>query len=149
LHNAATSSYRQVELREALRGFTAQAVMSTEYLTIPPNLSLMGLVQNYMLPSGRHYFVVAEEGRLRGIITSDNIKAVPQTNWAITPVSAVMTPADKVASAYPEEEALSIMERMEEYGIGQIPVVKEEKVIGIIVRENLLRFIRLRSELRI
>ena len=149
LHTAATSSYRQVELREALHGFTAQAVMNTDYLTVPPNLSLMGLVQDYMLPTGRHYFVVVEEGRFRGIITSDNIKAVPQTHWAITPVSAVMTPADKVVSAYPEEEAFSIMEQMEEHGISQIPIVKEGRVIGIVVRENLLRFIRLRSELRI
>jgi Zn-dependent protease len=147
LHHFATTGYRQVEIREALRGFTAGAVMGTDYIAISPNLSLKELVQNYVLPTGRHYFVVAEDGRLAGIVSFENIKTVPQTRWDITPVRAVMTPADKVVSARPEEEALSILERMEEYDLNQMPVVKERAVLGIIVRENLLHFIRLRSEL--
>lgn len=149
LQNAAAGSYRQVEMREALRGFTARAVMSSDYPAISPNLSLRELVQGYVLTTGRHYFVVAEEGRLKGVVTLENIKTVPQTQWGITPVKAVMTSADKVFSAHPEEEALSILERMDEHGINETPVVKEGIVLGIIVRENLLRFIRFRSELKI
>ena len=147
LHHFATTSYRQVEMREALRGFTAGAVMETDYIAISPSLSLKELVQNYVLPTGRRYFVVAEDGRLAGMVSFENIKTVPQTRWDITPVRAVMTPADKVVSARPEEEALSILERMEEYDLNQMPVVKERVVLGIVVRENLLHFIRLRSEL--
>lgn len=147
LHHFATTSYRQVEMREALRGFTAGAVMGTDYIAISPSLSLKELVQNYVLPTGRRYFVVAEDGRLAGMVSFENIKTVPQTRWDITPVRAVMTPADKVVSARPEEEALSILERMEEHDLTQMPVVKERVVLGIVVRENLLHFIRLRSEL--
>jgi Zn-dependent protease/CBS domain-containing protein len=147
LHHFATTSYRQVEMREALRGFTAGAMMGTDYIAISPGLSLKELVQNYVLPTGRRYFVVAEDGRLAGMVSFENIKTVPQTRWDITPVRAVMTPADKVVSARPEEEALSILERMEEHDLTQMPVVKERVVLGIIVRENLLHFIRLRSEM--
>jgi Zn-dependent protease len=147
LHHFATTSYRQVEMRQALRGFTAGAVMGTDYIAISPSLSLKELVQGYVLPTGRRYFVVAEDGRLAGMVSFENIKTVPQTRWDITPVRAVMTPADKVVSARPEEEALSILERMEEHDLDQMPVVKERVVLGIIVRENLLHFLRLRSEL--
>jgi Zn-dependent protease len=147
LHHFATTSYRQVEIREALRGFTAGVVMGTDYIAISPNLSLKDLVQNYVLPTGRHYFVVAEDGRLAGMVSFENVKTVPQTRWDITPIRAVMTPADKVVSARPEEEALSILERMEEHDLNQMPVVKDGAVLGIVVRENLLHFIRLRSEL--
>jgi len=147
LHHFATTGYRQVEIRESLRSLTARAVMGTDYIAISPNLSLKELVQDYVLPTGRRYFVVAEDRRLAGMLSFENIKAVPQTRWDITPVRAVMTPADKVVSARPEEEALSILERMEEHDLNQMPVVKERLVLGIIVRENLLHFIRLRSEL--
>lgn len=147
LHHFATTSYRQVGIRETLRGFTARTVMGTDYIAISPNLSLKELVQDYVLPTGRRYFVVAEDGRLAGMVSFENIKTVPQNRWDITPVRAVMTPADKVVSARPEEEALSILERMEEHDLNQMPVVKERLVLGIIVRENLLHFIRLRSEL--
>jgi predicted transcriptional regulator len=74
---------------------------------------------------------------------------VPQTQWDTTLVRVAMTPADKIISAQPGEEALSILERMERHSINQIPVIREGVVIGIVVREDLLRFIRLRSELRI
>jgi len=121
--------------------------MGTDYIAISPNLSLKELVQDYVLPTGRRHFVVAEDRRLTGMVSFENIKAMPQTRWDITPVRAVMTPADKVVSARPEEEALSILERMEEHDLNQMPVVKERLVLGIIVRENLLHFIRLRSEL--
>ena len=147
LHHFATTGYRQLEMRETLRGFTARAVMGTDYIAISPNLSLKQLVQDYVIPTGHRYFVVAEDRRLAGMVSFENIKAVPQTRWDITPVRAVMTPADKVVSARPEEEALSILERMEEHDLNQMPVVKEGIVLGIIVRETLLHFIRLRSEL--
>ena len=147
LHHFATTSYRQLEMRETLRGFSARAVMGTDYIAISPNLSLKELAQDYVLPTGRRHFVVAEDGRLAGMVSFENIKAMPQTRWDITPVRAVMTPADKVVSARPEEEALSILERMEEHDLTQLPVVKERVILGIIVRETLLHFIRLRSEL--
>lgn len=149
LHTAATTTSRQVEMREALRGFTVQAVMSTDYVSVPPDLSLRKLVQGYVLPGSRRYFVVAEEGRLKGLITFEDIKKVPQTQWDTTPVRVTMTPADKIVSAQPGEEALSILERMEGQSINQIPVIREGVVIGIVVREDLLRFIRLRSELKV
>ena len=149
LHSAATDSYRQVEMREALKGLTARAVMSSDYVVVSPSLSLRDLVQGYVLPTGRHYFVVVLEGRLEGVVTLENIKTVSQTQWGITPVRAVMAPADRVVRADPEEEALRVLERMEEHGINEMLVVKEGIVLGIITRANLLRSIQLRSELKI
>ncbi len=148
LSNAADASYRQLAMRDALHGFTAQSVMNKDYVVIPPNLSLRELVQGYVRPGGQRYFVVADEGRLKGIMTLDDIKKVPQTKWDITPVSAAL-PTGKVVSAHPGEEAFSILESMNSHGISQIPVVRDGMIVGIVVRENLLRFIRLRSELRV
>lgn len=149
LHTIANTSYRQVEMREVLRGLTAQAVMNTDYIAIPPYLSLRELIQDYILSSGRDYFVVTEAGRLKGIVTLENVKAVPQQDWGITPVSAVMTPEDKVVTAHPGEEAISLLDRMDGYDISQIPVVRDGAVLGVILRQNLLRFMRLRSEVRV
>jgi Zn-dependent protease len=147
LHNAATTSYKQVAIRDTLRGFTAQSVMTTSYLIVPPNLNLRELVQSYVLLTGRHYFVIAEEGRLKGVVTSQDVERVPRTEWDIIPVSEVMTPVDKVVSVRPDEEALRVMELMDEHGESQIPVAKDGIIMSIISRDNLLYSARLRSEL--
>lgn len=149
LNAAISSSYRQMELLEILQGLTAQAVMSPGWVGVPPDLSLKGLAQAYLLTSGQRYFVVTEEGRMKGVITLDDMKKVPQAQWDITTVRSAMTPADKLESAHPQEEALSILQRMDELGVNQMPVVKDGAFLGMISRQNLLRFIQLRSEFKV
>ncbi len=83
------------------------------------------------------------------MLTFDSIESVPQSRWDTTRVGDVMVPADKVISADPGEEALSVLERMDEHSINEMPVVKDRMVLGIIVRQKLLQFMRLRSELRV
>ena len=147
LDNAASASYRQEQWREALEGFTAADVMTTDYLVVPPVMTVAELVKQYIFPSGRRFFLVADEGRLYGIVTLHNIKSFPQQEWGVTPVREIMTPADKLRTAYPHQDALSVMEQMVESDVNQMPVVNEGRVVGLVARDNLIRFLRTRSEL--
>jgi len=148
LGNAAAASYRQLEIRDALQGFTAQSVMNTDYVVISPNLSLSAVVQSYAMPGGRRYFVVAYEGGFKGVITLEDIRKVPRKKWDITTVSAIV-PADTGISIHPGETAFSILERMESRDIDQMPVIRDGTIVGIVDRDNLIRFIQLRSNLRL
>lgn len=149
LDNAATASYRQAQWREALHGFTVADVMTTDYPVAPSDITVRQLVQGYVFPSGRRFFVVADEGRLQGMLTLHNIKSVPQQDWDVTLVKEIMTPGDKLKIAYPGQDALSIMEEMSESDINQMPVVSENRVVGFVARDNFLRFLNIRSELGI
>jgi hypothetical protein len=149
LDNAASASYRQAQWREALHGFTAADVMTPDYPVAPSDITISELVQRYVFPSGRRFFIVADEGRLQGMLTLHNIKAVPQQDWGVTPVREIMTPVDKLKVAYPNQDAVSVMAQMDESDINQMPVVSEGRVVGLVARDNLLRFLRIRSELGI
>jgi len=148
LQNAASISYRQTQWREALRGFTASQVMTSDYMIVPPNTTVTQLVQGYILPTGRRFFQVADEGRFMGILTLNNIKSVSQPDWDMTKVEEIMVPVDQLKVASPEQDALSVVEQMDESGINQMPVVNEGRVIGLVTRDNLVRFLRTRAELR-
>jgi len=91
--------------------------------------------------------MVADEGRLVGILTLDNIKSVSQPSWEVTQVREIMTPADKLRVASPDQEVLSILGQMEADDINQMPVVSGGRVIGLITRDNLIRFLHVRSKL--
>ena len=58
-----------------------------------------------------------------------------------------MTPVDKLKVAYPDQDALSILEQMDESSIDQMPVVSEGRVIGLVARDNLVRLLHTRSQL--
>lgn len=149
LQSTASMSYRQAQWREAIHGLIASQMMTSDYAIVPPDITVNQLVQEHILPKGHHLFLVAEENRFKGILTLQNIKPVPQSKWDMTQVEKIMVPADRLKVASPEQDALSIVEQMDENEINLIPVVSEGRVIGLITRDNLLRFIRTRAELGI
>ena len=149
LDNAASMSYRQAQWREALHGLTASQMMTSDYIIVPPSITVNQLVQEYILPKGHHLFLISEEDKLKGILTLQNIKSVPQSKWALTQVEEIMVPAERLKVASPDMDGLRVVERMDENEVNQMAVVSKGRVIGLVTRDNLLRFLRTRAELKI
>ena len=147
LENAASTSYRQVQWREALRGLTVSQVMLSDFSVISPTTTVNQLIQEYVFAKGQRYFLVADEGEMGGILTLQNIQGVSQQNKDITQAKEIMTPIDKLKIAHPDEDVLNVLERMNETGINQMPVVSAGRVIGLITRDNLMIFLSFRSKM--
>jgi len=147
LGNAASTSDRQTMLRDSLQGFVARDVMSRECPLVSGDLSLRQLVQVHVLPTGRRCFFVAEGDHLSGIMTMNDIKAVPESQWDSVTVGQTMTPAPKLQTARPDDSALSVLDRMDEAELDQMPVLENGRLVGIIVRDEMLRLIQTRTEL--
>ena len=145
LENAASASYQQSRWREALRGLTATQVMITSCPIVTSNATVSQVVQYYVSVGGCDLFLVTDDGRLNGTLTLHNIKSIPRQNWDTTRVKEVMTPISEVKVAQPDQDVLSILGQMDEDNIDQMPVMSEGKVIGVITRDNLTRFLRTRS----
>jgi Zn-dependent protease/CBS domain-containing protein len=146
LNDAARASYQQVLLRDALMGITARQVTDYNCPLIPPNLNLTELVQQHILPTGRSCFLISWGAELEGMVTLQQIKKVPRTRWAITSVQDIMTPASKLKVAYADQDLLSVLQEMNGESTNHIPVMEAGKVIGIINREDIARFLRTRAE---
>jgi len=148
LSSIAASSYRQVAWREAMKGITASSAMVSDFMTIPPGTSLMQLVRDYIQPNRYRSFVVATEDRFQGVVNIENIRKVPQKRWDLTTAESVMTPASKVITATPDEEGISIAEKMEEHRLDGIPVVRDGVVVGLVTRNSLARVMQMRAQFR-
>ena len=146
LSSIAAGSYRQVQWREAMQGITAALAMSSDFMVVPPSVSLKHLIDDYVLPNRYHSFVVVSDGRLQGMVTIENLRRVPKNQWDITTADGAMTPADKMVSVTPEEEAFSIVEKMSEHQLDELPVVKDGMVIGMVSRHNLVRLMQFRNQ---
>ena len=146
LRDAARASYQQVLLRDALIGITARQVTDYGCPLIPPHLNLMELAQQYILPTGRSCFLISWGTELEGMVTMQQIKKVPRTRWAITSVQNSMTPANKLKVADADQDVLSVLQEMDGENANHIPVTEAGKVIGIINREDIARFLRTRAD---
>jgi CBS domain-containing protein len=149
LYLAAARSRRQTALRKALQGIVARDIMAKECPSTTPELSLDQLVRDCILVTGQRYFVVADSGKLQGIVTMRDIKRVPKKRWNSTKISKIMTPASELKTAHAQQSAASLLEQMEELNIDQMPVLEQDEVIGVVARDTLVRLDKTRAELGI
>jgi CBS domain-containing protein len=146
LEDAATVSHRQALIRDALRGMTAQDMMTDDYTPIKQQLTF-ALVREYIINSGQNCFVVVEDGKLQGIVTLGDTQISPKL-WESTRIGDIMTPAGLLETAPPDQPAVDLLEQMDDYDIDQMPVTQDDKLVGMITRERLLRFLKARAVLR-
>ena len=148
LENAASTSYRQAQWRETLQGFSAAQVMTSDCPVISPDVTFGQLARGYFFTSRHQCFLVADEGRLEGVLMLD-VESIPRQDLAVTRVRELMTPIDQLRMAHPEQNALSVLDEMNERDLNQMAVVGEGGVMGLITRDSLLRMPRTRSGLGI
>jgi len=146
LRDAARASYQQVLLRDALIGITARQVTDYASPLVPPHMNLTELVEQYVLPTGRSCLLISWGAELEGMVTLQQIKKVPRTHWATTTVQEVMTPANKLKVAYADQDLLGVLQEMNGESTNHIPVMEAGKVIGVINREDVARFLRTHAQ---
>jgi len=149
LERAAAQSHRQVVMGKALESIMAGDIMSKECPLITQQLSLSQLARDCILVTGQRYFVVADGVNLQGIVTMRNIKRIPKKRWDSTLIGEVMTPASELKTVHSKQRARSVLEQMDELKTNQMPVLEEDKVIGIVTRDSLIRSVKTRAELGI
>ncbi len=149
LLQAAGATYMQVQVGRLLRGLRVKDVMSTDHYTVDPDLSLQEFVHEQLLRTGRRCFLVVKDGRLLGLITANEVRAVEPQTWSYTAVRNVMRPADKVHFVSREMPALEALEIMGREDVNQLPVMSDGRVEGIVSRAHVLQILRSRAELKL
>ena len=144
--NAARQTNAQADARGALEGLRVADIMTPELPTIGREISLEDYAREMMRTGRRAQLVVAHE-QLVGLMTAELLHTVPQQDWDVTSVQAVMLPKDKLHWAAPEEPALSLLDRMRTIGMQQMPVIAGGNVVGIVTRDSILRVLQARHEL--
>lgn len=146
LLNAAQATVLQLSVQEALAGLRASDVMSSDYLVLPGPASITELLEHHLLRTGGRCAVVAEGGRIEGLVTLHEIKAVPREEWPRTPLRSIMIAAERLITAAPDDTVEQVLRRMSEHNINQIPVVTDGRLAGLIARDRLLALISARVE---
>jgi CBS domain-containing protein len=147
LQNAASADQVQARLHDMLRGVTVAQAMASDCPRVAGDATLEWLVHAEVLGAGRRCFLVTENGHLRGLLTLHEVKGVPREQWGKVRAEEIMTPRERLVVVEPREDLLAALSRMDDAGVAQLPVVAGEELVGMIGREHILRYIRVRAEL--
>lgn len=148
LLDAARASYVQVELIAGLRERRVSEIMDPNCVTVEGHLSLQDLVDQHVLRTGRRCFVVVQNGRVSGLITTHELKKIDRNEWPQTSVQSVMRPVAQLRTVAPDTPALQALELMSREDINQLPVLADGHLVGIFSRGYLLRFLKTQTELQ-
>jgi len=149
LLQAAGATYLQAQARTLLRGLRVKDVMSTDCYTVDPGISVQEFVHEQLLRTGRRCFLVVQDGRLVGLITPNEVRAVEPQAWPYTAVRNVMRSVDKVHFVSRDMPAMEALETMGREDVNQLPVMSDGRVEGIVSRAHVLQVLRSRAELNL
>lgn len=147
LDGTARSAYAQLTLRKLLEGHSVREVMSGECHMLPPQLTLDVLIEQHLLSGASRCYTVGDSHGVRGLLTIHNVREVPKVEWPFTHVADVLTPLEQLRIVGPDTPLWDALRQMTAEGVNQLPVLSDGELLGMITRENLITFIRHRSEL--
>ncbi len=145
LYTAAHNTHRQVAVQESLLGLRVGDVMTPEVVVLEAGMTLDEAVNNYFLRFGYGGFPVVDNGRLVGILSLKEIKAIPRYQWGTLTVGEVMAPHSLQAEIHPDEPITAAMERMIHDDRSRLVVRDGDKVLGLVTRSGIARFLDLRQ----
>ncbi|OGC24903.1 hypothetical protein A2291_02040 [candidate division WOR-1 bacterium RIFOXYB2_FULL_42_35] len=145
LHEAAGSSYRQVAMKKLLSGTKVAAMMTKNVITVPAEITLDKLVDDYFFKYRHATFPIMTDDNIIGLVTFHDIKEVTKEKWSTTTAQDIMIPLihDFVIDAQADVmEAMPILARN---GLGRALIIENKKLIGILSQKDILQLFKFKS----
>jgi CIC family chloride channel protein len=125
---------------DVMQGVAVREAMTTEVDFVPPEMSLVELVDEFARTHHHGFPVVDSAGNLVGIVCIRDLEQALSTGQLDKTVMDVAT-AENLLVAYPDEPMWKALKRMGTRDVGRLPVVEAEgshHLVGIVRRRDII-----------
>jgi Zn-dependent protease/CBS domain-containing protein len=147
LESAAVSQVRQQTVHDLLANHRVGDAMRRDYVVVSPTTTLEQLVNEHILGGGRRSMIVERDDRVAGLLTVHEFKKIPRSDWPTTTAAQAMIPAEKMIRISPEAELVDALGEMDRDGVNQLPVMVDDRIQGVLGRDDVISMLRIVSEL--
>lgn len=144
LSSAARASYQSLVVRRTLEDVPVTRIMRRRLERVPPDRTLDAIVAE-STASDQAVFPVEADGKLAGLVTPSDVRKVRPGMWPVTTASEVMTPVARVVTLPPTATADQAMQELARLDVDCIPVVEDGRVLGIVRRSDIVRWLALQQ----
>ncbi|MEO6397138.1 MAG: site-2 protease family protein [Tepidiformaceae bacterium] len=142
LENAARSSLTQNRMVRALEKYKAGDLMTENPPVVDGAMSVASLARGVLEINPRVTYFVENEGKLAGILSGYQMRAIPEMLWDTTTATEAMIPSVQLHAIAREKLVSEVLLEMETDGLLHMPVVENGRVIGVIARDRILGVLR-------
>ncbi len=135
---ADSPAHRRELTRHILEGLKVKDAMTPveKVITVSPKNTVQDVL--YLIQKTGHLgYPVVENGKIIGIITLSDINSIPEEDRTKLKVEEVMSKKPIVIS--PDDNLEDALKLLIKNDIGRLPVVENEKLVGIITRSDIMR----------
>lgn len=143
LNGAAAQSYERVVLEDVLANVPVWRLMRAHGTVVPAEITLTAAATDFFMKTDEQAFPVMMDGKFGGLLTLRDLRKVPQDKWGETTVAEVMTPMSQLATVSAEDSASEALMKMMQLDVSQLPVTQDERLIGLLRRRDVARWIEL------
>lgn len=145
---ASQMSYQRTMIRKALEGESIKRFMKTDPVTVPPDITIDTLVNDYIYKYHYKMFpVVNGGGELIGCITTGQIKEVPKDDWGLRTINELALTCSSENVVSPDEDVMKIFSIMSKSKNSRLLVVDNGELKGVITLKDMLEFLSLKLDL--
>ncbi|HWV57575.1 MAG TPA: site-2 protease family protein [Longimicrobiales bacterium] len=138
LRNAALASYHQHVLRGMLDRVRASDAMTRNPETVHPDITIQQLMDDYFMRRRYAAYPVIEDGdHPVGMVTLQQVKAVPREEWPTRVVADVMTPSGEDLVVAVDERLSTVLEKLGATPTRRLLVSENGHLAGIITASDL------------
>jgi Zn-dependent protease/CBS domain-containing protein len=148
LTSAADAAMREESLQRALAGVKVKDVMDINPDCTGPDTPVDRIIHESFIQRGRRALPICDQSGLLGIVTMADVKKIPQDRWTNTTAREVMT-RTPLQSVNQDDDLNGALRTLAQDDLNQIPVMGSGKMVGLLSRANVLRYLQTRQELGI
>jgi len=138
----ATMSYRQEQIREAMRAYHVSDAMTTDWCTLQGETPLTSQLMAQAFRVGQDFLGVLLEGRIQGIVTRRQLAQATRGGRSYTTLAQVMLPLSDLTIVEPNQAIFDVLEQMDDADLERSMVVGNGIMLGFITRSNAQQFVR-------
>jgi Zn-dependent protease/predicted transcriptional regulator len=148
LRMVSAASYHRVLLQSVLKGEPVRRFMNRNLVSVPPDITVQDLVDNYIYKYHRKMFpVVNDSQQLVGCVSTEQVKKLPRSEWSQHNLREIAQPCSRQNTITPDTDAakvLSIIGRAED---SPLLVVENDQLVAFVSPQDLLHFLSIKLEL--
>lgn len=129
-----------------MEGAQAREVMTLKPETVPADLNLQELVDQYFFNRNYQSFPVMEDSHPIGMVTVNQVKQVPREEWSQHSVREMMVPSEQGITVRPDEDMTQVLEKMQETRSRRLLVTTDGTLEGIISATDIANWLQRKRE---
>jgi Zn-dependent protease/predicted transcriptional regulator len=146
LKSSAENEYRSFEIRFGLQDMKLREIMAPP-VAVNTSMTISEFVNDFVFHYHYRIFPVTELNRFIGMIDIRSIKAVPANEWPTTKIGGFIADPSSYCVLDPDMDATDALRVFITRNCSKAPIVRGEKLLGILTRSDLLKLVSLKQEI--